>query len=538
VIRRSSATNAAAATAHATNDGHVHAGQPASGPKVNGRTNASRTTARSAAPAGSSRRGDAPRHRRQATPCPRQQERSDGHVEQERRPPGRGHQLGLDQQPADDLARGDAGGEDHRVGADGAGSRLAVELQADDRQHLRGHHRARCTLQAAGRDQHGRCGRQPTRERAHREPGQPGQEGPPMAGDVAEPRAGHHERGERQRVHGNDQLELGVRGVQVSPEAGCGDDEDGGVHRGHGLPDEQEHQHVHGRQRAIRRALRAWIFVPGCQTGLMLARRRLLDHDGITIDDVACRHRAGRGRDVELSDGFGIVFVRRGCFVRSADGAEAVLDPTVAYCVNPAQELRFDHPAGGGDDCTAVGLDPAVAASLWGDDRPLPVGPLPTPPAIDLGPRRLLAASRRGAPADELAERALNLAAATLAPAGQRRAAARHPAADRARRALVDDAREALAADPGRRLPELARDLAVSPHHLSRVFRAVTGETVSRHRMRLRARGALERLARGEASLARLAADLGFADQSHLCRVVRQETGELPSALRRQLAGT
>jgi AraC-like DNA-binding protein len=96
--------------------------------------------------------------------------------------------------------------------------------------------------------------------------------------------------------------------------------------------------------------------------------------------------------------------------------------------------------------------------------------------------------------------------------------------------------REALAADPDRSLQDLARDLAVSPHHLSRVFSAANGSTVSRHRMRLRARIAMERLAAGDHDLARLAADLGFADQSHLCRVVRAETGSTPAALRAALA--
>ena len=89
-----------------------------------------------------------------------------------------------------------------------------------------------------------------------------------------------------------------------------------------------------------------------------------------------------------------------------------------------------------------------------------------------------------------------------------------------------------LAADPGRSLPDLARTLAVSPHHLSRVFRAHTGHTIARHRMRLRARAALERLAGGQDDLARLAADLGFADQPHMTRVVRAETGATPAALR------
>jgi AraC-like DNA-binding protein len=103
------------------------------------------------------------------------------------------------------------------------------------------------------------------------------------------------------------------------------------------------------------------------------------------------------------------------------------------------------------------------------------------------------------------------------------------------RRALVDSAREALAAEPERSLPDLARELAVSPHHLSRIFSSITGRTISRHRMRLRARAALEQLAGGEPNLARLAADLGFADQSHLCRVLRSETGCTPSALRQLL---
>lgn len=74
--------------------------------------------------------------------------------------------------------------------------------------------------------------------------------------------------------------------------------------------------------------------------------------------------------------------------------------------------------------------------------------------------------------------------------------------------------------------------LAVSPHLLSRVFRAITGQTISRHR----ARNPLARFTEGERDLARLAADTGFADQSHRCRVVRQETGRTPSALRNVLA--
>jgi AraC-like DNA-binding protein len=45
----------------------------------------------------------------------------------------------------------------------------------------------------------------------------------------------------------------------------------------------------------------------------------------------------------------------------------------------------------------------------------------------------------------------------------------------------------------------------------------------------------MERLEQGEQSLARLAADLGFADQAHLTRTVREHLGHPPAALRRIL---
>jgi AraC-like DNA-binding protein len=273
-----------------------------------------------------------------------------------------------------------------------------------------------------------------------------------------------------------------------------------------------------------------------CDHRAVVSARTILSRDGVRLDDVACRHGRGRGLLEETRGTHGIVFVRRGCFLRSADGAEAVVDPTVAYCMNPGVEERFDHPHAEGDDCTALHLDPDLAASLWGGEHGLPSASVPTSPEVDVEHRLLLAAARRGADPDELFERALVLAARTLEQADPRRVAAGRPATARARRRLSDGAREALADDPGRNLPQLARELAVSPHHLSRVFRSATGRTISRHRMRLRARIAMERLAEGDHDLARLAADLGFADQSHLTRVVRAETGRTPSALRAALA--
>jgi AraC-like DNA-binding protein len=267
----------------------------------------------------------------------------------------------------------------------------------------------------------------------------------------------------------------------------------------------------------------------------VLSERTLLDRDGVQIADVTCHSRRGPGDDLEHAGHHAVVFVRRGCFVHSADGEERLLDPTRAFCINTGQEQRYDHPHGGGDDCTSIRLAPRLLASLWGGDPTLPPGALPSPPWLDLGHRLLLAEAHRGHDPDDLVERTILLTAATLEQVDPGRVAAARPVTVRARRAVVDAARAVLVSDPNRTLAELAGTLGVSPHHLSRLFHAATGHTISRHRTRLRVRAALERLAEGEHSLAGLATDLGFVDQSHLTRAVRDETGHTPAALRRAL---
>jgi AraC-like DNA-binding protein len=266
----------------------------------------------------------------------------------------------------------------------------------------------------------------------------------------------------------------------------------------------------------------------------VLSVRTILSREGVTISDVSCRHAAGPGAAEHYGGAHALVLVRRGCFVRTARGRADLLDPTLAYAVAPGEEQSYDHPHGGGDDCTVLALDDDKLGLFAADSRGLAPGPLPTSPAADLEHRLLVAAARRGDDEHELVERALTLAAtATATPA----AAEPFPGArGAARRALVGAAREALAADPDRSLTALARELAVSSHHLSRTFRSQAGHTLARHRMRLRARRALERLAGGETDLARLAVDVGCADQSHLCRVIRAETGRTPAALRSALA--
>ena len=100
---------------------------------------------------------------------------------------------------------------------------------------------------------------------------------------------------------------------------------------------------------------------------------------------------------------------------------------------------------------------------------------------------------------------------------------------------VVQRAREAITADEAGDLLSLAAALGVSPYRLSRAFTRELGVSLTRYRNRVRVGRVLDRLERGERRLAVLAADLGFADQAHLCRTVRAHVGHTPTQLRRLL---
>jgi AraC family transcriptional regulator len=70
-----------------------------------------------------------------------------------------------------------------------------------------------------------------------------------------------------------------------------------------------------------------------------------------------------------------------------------------------------------------------------------------------------------------------------------------------------------------------------SAFHFTRVFARSVGMTPYRYVVHLRLQAALRRVREGRMSLAQIAADTGFADQSHLSRWIRRVHGVAPSEL-------
>jgi AraC family transcriptional regulator len=81
-------------------------------------------------------------------------------------------------------------------------------------------------------------------------------------------------------------------------------------------------------------------------------------------------------------------------------------------------------------------------------------------------------------------------------------------------------------------LGELAAAVGVCPSRLARAFRARYGVSVGEHGRRLRLDWAAGRIARSDASLAEIAVEAGFADQSHFTRLFRRHVGTTPAAYR------
>jgi AraC family transcriptional regulator len=101
-------------------------------------------------------------------------------------------------------------------------------------------------------------------------------------------------------------------------------------------------------------------------------------------------------------------------------------------------------------------------------------------------------------------------------------------------RRCVEAAADLLHARGGRdvRLADVAIEVGKDPAYLARAFRQRMGCTMSQYRRRLWVREAAHLLASTDLPLSQVAMTVGFADQSHLCRVFKAELGQTPQNYR------
>ena len=147
---------------------------------------------------------------------------------------------------------------------------------------------------------------------------------------------------------------------------------------------------------------------------------------------------------------------------------------------------------------------------------------------------RILGQARRPSPASALEVEGLTLLLLSEASQSHERLDRWGPPRwlDRVRGYLHDTFR----ANPT--IVDAGREVHIHPVHVARVFRRAHGCTIGSYVQRLRLAHACRLLAGGRETLAWVAEESGFADQSHLTRALKQATGLTPAEYRRRTAGS
>jgi AraC-like DNA-binding protein len=247
-----------------------------------------------------------------------------------------------------------------------------------------------------------------------------------------------------------------------------------------------------------------------------------------------CRPSCSGWSPIERPTQARLVLVRAGRFRRRGSGGAMALDRTVGYLGTPGEEEQFAHPHGG-DICTSVQMSAASWLQLVGEPGRVRPSTVYVDARTEFAHRHLLAAGQSDVDY-QLAEELLRLLAPALRGAVHGRTPA-HDVPGPFDRRLVERARAAIhdGHPAARGLFPLAELVGASPYRLSRAFPHALGVSLTKYRNRFRVGRALDEIGRDESSLADVAASLGFADQAHFTRVVREHVGHTPSAVRQAL---
>jgi len=232
-------------------------------------------------------------------------------------------------------------------------------------------------------------------------------------------------------------------------------------------------------------------------------------------------------------------FTHSGAFVVHAAGRSSIIDPSCTLLINPGAPYRMSRHIGERSRGAYVLVRPDVFRDVSGSGTFAPRGfseiEGPSSTRSYLLQRALLDRIEGEAVPDalEIDEMGMALLDAALSPAAPDddeitvRRRRQHATIQRVRALILEHLAEPM------KLDVIARAADVSPFHLCRVFRRITGRTLHRYRTILRLRMAVDRLREGSTDIAQISLDLGFSSHSHFTAAFRKEFGVSPSKMRK-----
>jgi AraC family transcriptional regulator len=253
----------------------------------------------------------------------------------------------------------------------------------------------------------------------------------------------------------------------------------------------------------------------------------------VSVAAYACTAEASARPYVEQHAHWSVSYVQAGSFSCQCRGARFELMPGAVLLGRPDDEFTCTHDHhGGGDDCLAFFIEPAVVDEIAGArHQPWSSSALPPLPELMVLGELARSVTRRvaGPRVDEVG---LALAAKVVdVLAGEQRPRGYHRPVDR-RRAIEAARWIELHAHQDIDLQGLATQTGLSVYHCLRVFSAVLGVTPHQYLLRCRLRKAAQLLTDEDRPITEIALDVGFADLSNFVRTFRRAAGVSPRLYR------
>jgi len=257
---------------------------------------------------------------------------------------------------------------------------------------------------------------------------------------------------------------------------------------------------------------------------------------GWRVDDVICTCGPHDRPFEEQHDDACVAAVTGGTFRYRSTQGSAVLAPGALLLGNARHSFECSHEHGVGDRCLSFHFTPAfledVAAAVPGAHGIAFTAASLPPHAAVLPITAAAETARDNGDQAEFAELALRLAGIVAAALAGSKGVARAPSRRDERRITAALRRiEARVAEP-LALSDLAREVAMSPYHFLRTFRAIVGMTPHQYILYTRLHRAAACLRRTSESVSTIAFAAGFNDLSTFNRRFQRIMGQSPSAYR------
>ena len=243
-----------------------------------------------------------------------------------------------------------------------------------------------------------------------------------------------------------------------------------------------------------------------------------------------------------------VVFPRVPVRIKHADKPPVIADSNCVMLYNACQPYTRELLDPRGDACEFFSISEPLLLEVLATfaphtadrpDQPFEAASGPSDSRIYLAQRRLFEYVAADEQPDRLRvdELALHVIEETLAAVYRRnntRRTARRRDTNCCHRDAAEAAKVVLTADYRRRLSlnEIADRVHLSPFHLCRVFRRITGRSLHQYVTQLRLRRSLEMLADRPTDLTRVALDLGFSSHAHFTSTFSSAFGISPAAFR------